>query len=102
NLNGISQWYNPSVSTTITIERAGRLVLPKAIREALRVGEGDSFEIEREDDRIVLSPVRTRAGLHKEHGVWVYRSGTAADVSIPDLIDRQRDQRTRELLVNRS
>ena len=90
------------MSTTISIDKAGRLVLPKSIREALRIAPGDLLEVESEDDRIILSPVRIHPGLQKEQGVWVYRSGTPVSASIPDLIDQQRDQRIRELLGNRS
>ena len=85
----------------ITLDKAGRLVLPKSIRQALRVGPGDTLEIESDDDRLILSPVRVRPGLQKERGVWVYRSGTPVNTSIPDLIDQQRDQRTRELPEDR-
>ncbi len=90
------------MSTTVSIDKAGRLVLPKSIREALRIGPGDVLQIESEDDRIILSPVRIHPGLQKEQGVWVYCSGTPVSASIPDLIDQQRDQRIRELLGNRS
>jgi AbrB family looped-hinge helix DNA binding protein len=90
------------VNVTVTIDKAGRLVLPKSIRESLRIGPGDELEIESAQDRIVLSPVRIHAGLEKEHGVWVYRLGKTANVSIPDLIDQERSRRTRGLLANRS
>ena len=89
------------MNAIITIDKAGRLVLPKSIRDALRVGPGDTLEVTREDDRVILSPVRTRAGLQKELGVWVYRSGEPTNASIPDLIDRQREERRRELREER-
>jgi AbrB family looped-hinge helix DNA binding protein len=89
------------MNARVTIDKAGRVVLPKSIREGLRVGPGDTLEIESEDDRLIVSPVRIRPGLQKEQGIWVYRSGAPANISIPDLIDRQRDQRTRELLGDR-
>ena len=98
---GITQIVNRDVNARATIDKAGRLVLPKSVRTALRLGPGDTLEVESEDDRIVLSPVRVRPGLVKERGVWVYRSGTPATDSIPDLIDEQRVQRTRELLGDR-
>jgi AbrB family looped-hinge helix DNA binding protein len=90
------------VKATVTIDKAGRLVLPKSIRDSLRIGPGDELEIESDDDRIVLSPVRIHPGLQKERGVWVYRSGKTADVSIPDLINQERVRRTRGLLADRS
>jgi AbrB family looped-hinge helix DNA binding protein len=90
------------VNATVTLDKAGRLVLPKPIREALRIGPGDSLEVESKDDRIVLSPVRVRPGLQKEHGVWVFRSGKSVSVSIPELIDQERERRTRDFTVKRS
>ncbi|MCL5745177.1 MAG: AbrB/MazE/SpoVT family DNA-binding domain-containing protein [Acidobacteria bacterium] len=90
------------MSTTIPIDKAGRLVLPKSVRDALRIGPGDVLEVETEEDRIILSPVRVHPGLQKEQGVWVFRSGTQVSASIPDLIDQQRDQRTRESFEGQS
>ena len=90
------------MNTRLTIDKAGRLVLPKAVREALRIGPGDTLELESEDDRVILRPVRGRQGLTKEQGVWVYRSGNPANASIPDLIEQQRNQRTGDLLADRS
>jgi AbrB family looped-hinge helix DNA binding protein len=90
------------MNARLTIDKAGRLVLPKAIREALRIGPGDTLEVESEDDRVILHPVRARPSLTKEQGVWVFRSGNPADVSIPDLIEQQRNQRTGDLLADRS
>ena len=84
------------MSTTIPIDKAGRLVLPKSIRDDLRIGPGDVLKVETEEDRIILSLVRVPPGLQKEQGVWVYRSGAQAGASIPDLIQEQRDRRTRE------
>jgi AbrB family looped-hinge helix DNA binding protein len=84
--------------STVTIDKAGRLVLPKSIRDALRIGPGDTLEVESDEDRVILSVVRERPGLQKEHGVWVYRSGDPSTASIPDLIDQQRNRRTGEVL----
>jgi AbrB family looped-hinge helix DNA binding protein len=90
------------MNTRLTIDKAGRLVLPKAIRESLRLVAGDTLEVESEDDRVILHPVRVRPGLTKEHGVWVYRSGKLTNTSIPDLIEEQRNQRTEDLIERRS
>jgi hypothetical protein len=47
-------------------------------------------------DQITLRPLCPEALLKKECGVWVYQ-GEATDVSIPDLIDGEREKRLREL-----
>jgi AbrB family looped-hinge helix DNA binding protein len=85
------------MNAKIKLDKACRLVLPKSIREALRIGPGDTLEVESDDDRLVISPVRLRPGLQREQGIWVYRSGSPVNASIPDLIDRQREQRIRDL-----
>jgi AbrB family looped-hinge helix DNA binding protein len=89
------------VIAEITLDKAGRVVLPKAMRDALRVGPGDALRIESEEERLILSPVRERAGLQKERGVWVFRSGRPTNTSIPSLIEQQRGRRTDDLIRDR-
>jgi hypothetical protein len=43
-----------------------------------------------------LRPSRPAALMTKERGVWVYQ-GTPTRASIPDVIDRAREKRLREL-----
>jgi len=80
----------------ITIDKKGRIVLPKSLREEMRVEAGDDLLIEAEGDRITLRPLRREALLRKEFGIWVYQ-GEPSDTSIPDLIDAEREKRIREL-----
>ena len=81
----------------VTLDKAGRVVLPKRLRQQLHLAPGDTLELESEGERVTLRPVRPQALLRKEHGVWVYQ-GEPADVSIPDLVDREREKRVRETL----
>lgn len=60
---------------TLTIDRAGRLVLPKPVRDELQLAAGDSLELESSEDQIILRPVRGGATLRKKQGVWVMRTG---------------------------
>jgi hypothetical protein len=46
---------------------------------------------------ITLRPMRPKALLKKEHGVWVYQ-GERTSASISGLIDRERKKRLRELM----
>lgn len=78
----------------LTIDRAGRIVIPKPIREGLHLKPGDSLELENEGDQITLRPIRPQPTLKKELGVWVYQ-GETSDISIPDLIRREREDRLR-------
>ena len=88
--------YNAIVPTKVYIDKAGRLVLPKSVRDKMRLGPGDDLLVENEGDRITLRPVRPEALLKKEHGIWVYQ-GESSDISIPKLIDEEREKRLREI-----
>jgi AbrB family looped-hinge helix DNA binding protein len=79
----------------VTLDKAGRVVLPKPLREQMRLGPGDELEIESEGERITLRPVRPQVHLKKEHGVWVYQ-GEPVEMSIPKLIDAERGKRISE------
>ena len=85
------------MTTEITLDRAGRVLIPKSLRRELRLGEGDTLHLESAGDQITLRPVRQEGLLKKEQGVWVFQS-EPVDVSIPDLIDRVRAQRSMDLL----
>jgi AbrB family looped-hinge helix DNA binding protein len=65
----------PFVKTTVTLDRAGRLVLPKTLRDELRLAPGDSLTLESDGDQVTLRPVRSASALRKEHGIWVFRGG---------------------------
>jgi AbrB family looped-hinge helix DNA binding protein len=83
------------MATTVSLDKAGRLVLPKPLREKLRLGPGDNLSIESDGDQITLRPIRPEPLLVKECGIWVY-NGAPSDESIPDMIDREREKRVRE------
>jgi AbrB family looped-hinge helix DNA binding protein len=81
--------------TNLTVDKAGRVVLPKPLREKMQLGPGTVLQLENEGESITLRPIRPKATLAKEFGIWVYQGGPSDD-SIPDLIDRVREERLRE------
>ena len=84
----------------ISVDKAGRVVLPKDLRDKLRLQEGDELLVEDADEQIVLRPVRAQATLKKERGVWVYRSGRhgkPSGESLQERIEAVRQGRIREL-----
>src|SRR4051812_27614567 len=86
-----------TMTTRLTLERAGRLMIPKALCKELHLRPGDTLQLESVGDQISLRPLRPEALLKKEHGVWVFQ-GAPANASIPDVIDQQRRKRLRELI----
>ncbi len=84
------------MTTKLTLDKAGRVVLPKPLRDRLQLAPGDTLHLETEGERITLRPVRQNVMLKKEFGVWVYQ-GESTDTSITDLLDRERENRNHEV-----
>lgn len=81
------------MNATVEIDKLGRLVVPKKMREAIHVRPGDSINMELRGDEVVLRPQRPARGLHKEEGLWVYDSGSplkADDINRWIAEDRER------------
>ena len=81
--------------TRLTIDKAGRVVIPKPLREELHLEAGDVLEMESAGEQILLRPVRGTGPLTKEHGVWVFYAGPPLPASATDemlqLIREERD-----------
>jgi len=69
--------------------KAGRVVIPKALREELHLEPGDALEMESAGEQISLRPVRGAGPLSKEHGVWVFHSGQPLPASASDDVLQQ-------------
>jgi bifunctional DNA-binding transcriptional regulator/antitoxin component of YhaV-PrlF toxin-antitoxin module len=72
------------------------VVLPKPLRHKMQLVAGDELLIESEGEQMTLRPVRPQAVIRKEHGIWVYQ-GELSTALIPVLIERERENRGREL-----
>ena len=63
------------MNSHVTLDQAGRLVLPKALRDELRLSPGDTLDLTVRGDEVTLRPRRGATPLQKERGVWVFRTG---------------------------
>jgi AbrB family looped-hinge helix DNA binding protein len=82
------------MATTITIDKAGRLVLPKQVRDALQIRPGDSLELESSEDRVTLRPARGTARVYKQQGMWVLHGDALLPPNaVEDTIRRVRRER---------
>lgn len=77
------------MNTRLIIDKAGRVVIPKPLREELHLEPGDSLELDNIGEQITLRPVRGTGPLTKEHGVWVFHSGEPLPASATDEILKQ-------------
>ena len=78
-----------------TIDRFGRVVIPKQVREGLGLEAGESLVIEERNEGILLRPTREAAALKHKGRVLVF-TGQATGES-GNLIRRARDERLHRL-----
>ena len=87
------------MAVQITLDKAGRIVLPKPLREELNLSPGDTLDITVAREQITLRPVRNTSPLQKERGVWVFRTGEKLPAATTDDTIRQvREDRRLEAL----
>jgi AbrB family looped-hinge helix DNA binding protein len=73
----------------VTLDKTGRVVIPKPLREELDLEPGDALEMETAGEEITLRPVRGTGPLTKEHGVWVFYGGQPLPASATDEMLQQ-------------
>lgn len=66
-----------------TIDRAGRLVIPKPLRDRLGLVGGEQVEIIERDGRIEVEPTPTEVALVRREGVLV----AVPEIQLPPLTD---------------
>lgn len=76
-----------------TLDRFGRIVIPKRVRQDLGLHEGTVLEIEEREDRIVLSVRREEPDLVREDGVLVYTGEAVEDLE--HAVEASRRSRSR-------
>jgi AbrB family looped-hinge helix DNA binding protein len=87
------------MNTKLTVDKAGRVVLPKPLRDELKLEPGDTLEVESSGEEITLRPLRGQAQLRKKHGVWVFRSGQPLSAAAVEKTVRQvRGEREADIL----
>lgn len=73
------------MNTTVEIDKAGRIVVPKKLRDALHLVPGTRLRIERSGDRLVLEQASLGPQLIKKGGMWVVSGGQSTEVDISEL-----------------
>ena len=86
------------MNATVTLDKAGRLVLPKPMRDALHLSPGSNLEVEQREDSIILRQPRPDTELVKKNGMWVVKHSEPLTSSIPDLIAQDREDHIQTLI----
>jgi AbrB family looped-hinge helix DNA binding protein len=71
------------MNDVVPIDKAGRVVLPKHIRDELAINPGDQLKISIHGNELTLRPTRETSGFMKRGRALVFSSGEA------DLLDNE-------------
>jgi AbrB family looped-hinge helix DNA binding protein len=84
----------PAMKVRVTLDKAGRIVIPKQLREELHLEPGDALEMENAGEQITLRPVRGAGPLTIERGVWVFHTGQPLPASTThEVLQQIREER---------
>jgi AbrB family looped-hinge helix DNA binding protein len=76
-----------------TIDAAGRIVVPKALRDRLALAPGSEIELEAVADGVFLRPAATVPALALEDGVLIHRGSGGAAIDVVEFLRQQRAAR---------
>jgi len=85
--------FDPS-PINLFVDKAGRLVLPKSVRQLLRVTPETPLELVRKGDGVLLRRVEERPAMQQLDGLWVHQGTPEPSANWADPVEQQRDERT--------
>jgi AbrB family looped-hinge helix DNA binding protein len=77
-------------SMRVAIDKLGRIVVPKPIRELYHLYPGAELELEPEANGMQLSLISPKGTLVRKHGVLVHHGATVVDLDIAGFINAER------------
>ena len=81
----------------VKIDKAGRIVLPKPVRERFQLRAGTSLELEERPEGLVLRPIGQRPSMVQKNGVWVHLGKAPQGFDWGRIVDDARDERIKDV-----
>lgn len=82
---------------TLKIDSAGRIVVPKSVRERLGLEAGSELDLSEDNGRLLLEPIDRKPSLVKRDGLLVHRGRLPRGYEWTRLVDADREERLRTL-----
>jgi AbrB family looped-hinge helix DNA binding protein len=80
------------------IDKAGRVVVPKRLRDALHLVPGTRLSLRLDGERLLIEPESKPRGLYMDRGTLVYDAGPGPATDAVDEIAKAREARMRAIL----
>ena len=82
----------------LKIDSAGRLILPKRLRDKFRLTGGTVIELEERSGEFVLRPKEQTPAIIQRNGRWVYVGEAPEGLDWDNMVESDREERAREIL----
>jgi len=82
---------------TITIDNAGRVVIPKEIRDRLNLFPGTELELALVEDEINLKASSNIPALREKKGMLVFDGNSKSEIDVAEFINQQRNRQAGNL-----
>jgi AbrB family looped-hinge helix DNA binding protein len=83
---------------TLKVDKEGRVVLPKPLRDRLGLRAGTSLEIEERPEGVMLKTVKLRVPIVRTApGLWVYTGAVLPHFDAVRAVEEDREDRIRKL-----
>ena len=84
----------------ITIDSAGRLVIPKSYREQFNLVPGCKLEIEASGNGMTLRRSDAEPALVRKQGILIHHGSSRSDLGIAEFVRTERDARHTRIASN--
>jgi AbrB family looped-hinge helix DNA binding protein len=88
----------PFMNAIAEIDKAGRVVVPKKLREALHLVPGTRLSLRLDGERLLIEPESKPRGLYMDRGTLVYDAGPGPATDAVDEIAKTREARMHAIL----
>ena len=86
-------YYNYHFSMKVTIGRAGRIVIPKRVRDRYNMHPGVPIELENGAEGVVLKVIPQQPSLFKKEGILIHHGIDTVNLDMAEVVNRERRSR---------
>ena len=81
----------------VTIDQAGRIVVPKAVRERFGLRKNSKLELEETTEGVFLKPIELSSALVRRNGRLVFTGHPVGKVNWDRVVEEDREERMRKI-----
>lgn len=79
-----------------TLDKFGRVVIPKEIRDGLGLKPGEALQVKRVEDEVILKPLREESPIHIKNGILVFSGTVTGDIR--EVVRIHRKERLKKII----